>query len=91
MLNNLPPITYHITSTGLARLVQPINYYCEQQYDYVITSSWIRDRTKSDAWKREYPISWQFYHDIDNEFELIKQFEPNEYNFGPIIKIYKIK
>jgi hypothetical protein len=91
LLKNMPEITYDLTSTELGRKVETPDYYRKNGYDYVIHNSELSYFLNNPLWREKYPKSAKFYDSLDNEFELIKTFEPSLTNSGSTIKIYKIR
>ena len=87
---NLPAITYDLTSTELGRKARAIDYYRSHGYEYVITSSDITWVASNERWAKKYPEAASFYHSLDRELKLIKQFDPGLTRSGPTIKIYKL-
>ncbi|MCC7353732.1 MAG: glycosyltransferase family 39 protein [Anaerolineae bacterium] len=85
----------------------PIQYYRDQGFQYLITSSFISDNLRADPNRRE------FYVSLDRELEIVQEFRPNKGDIelpfvldeiygpivsqwqrerpGPVLKIYKIK
>ncbi|MEW6418482.1 MAG: glycosyltransferase family 39 protein [Nitrospirota bacterium] len=91
LLNNLPDITYDLTSTELGRNIKGLEYYRNQGYDYIIISSGITWVAWNENWAKKHPVSADFYRSLDQELELIKFFAPSRTRNGPVIKIYKVK
>jgi hypothetical protein len=89
-LQNIPPITYDITTTELGRKIEPIDYYKKSGFGYYIYAEDIASRFKEPAWREKYPNSASFYDSIDRAFILIKEFDPSKTRSGPRIRIYRI-
>ncbi len=100
--------TYELFMVGLSGLSEyPLQYYRDQGFDYLITSSFIGNIQRVDPNKRE------FYASLDRELEMVQAFWPNKdgtdppYIFdeiygpivsqwqrerpGPVLKIYKVR
>jgi hypothetical protein len=84
-----PPVKsrYHrIVYLGFLALTK----YKVDQFDYIVLSSYAYDRFLTD--EERYPRHAQKYKDFFSEYELIKEFIPDNKNIGgPVIKIYKIR
>ncbi len=91
MLRNMPEITYDITSTELGRRVESTEYYRNNGYQYFIHNAGLRWRIEDPLWRNKYPKSAAFYDSVDQEYALIKSFEPSPTRSGSTIKIYKIQ
>lgn len=91
LLKTLPDITYDLTTTERGFKVADLDYYINNGYQYVITSSNSTWRFELPEWKNEFPKSSAFYERVKTDCSLIKSFEPSTYRMGPIINIYSIK
>lgn len=91
MLNNLPSVTYDLTSTELGKKVKNIKYYRENGYDYIVTSSDITWLAENEKWANTYPESAMFYKSLKKEFKIVKDFNPGVTRSGPRIVIYKVE
>jgi hypothetical protein len=91
LLENMPEITYDITTTELGRKVESIEYYRNNGFDYVIHDEGLKFRIRDPNWRKTYPKSVVFYESLDKEFQLIKIFRHIATSSGPTIKIYKVK
>ncbi len=91
LLKTDPKITYDITSTELGRKIESIEYYRNNNFDYIIHNEGLKFRLTDPNWRIKYPKSVEFYESLDEEFELIKTFTPTRTNSGSTIKIYKVQ
>jgi 4-amino-4-deoxy-L-arabinose transferase-like glycosyltransferase len=91
LLNNLPEITYDLTSTELGTKAKSPEYYRKNGYDYVITSSLVKWRAYNDKWASQYPEAANFYKSLDKGFQVVREFKPSLTRSGPTITIYKVK
>jgi len=91
LLNNPPEITYNLTSTELGRKAKSIEYYRNNDFDYIITSTHITAKAYNKKWAGKYPIAAKFYRSLDKEFTIVKEFTPGLTRSGPTITIYKVK
>ena len=86
-----PRYELHPTVWGLT--VQDAGYYAERCFDYIITSSIISDRYRSDLNRQRFPKSARFYDHLDGDSRLQKVYvvEPIEWHRpGPTITVYKL-
>jgi hypothetical protein len=90
LLENLPDITYDITTTELGSDVECPDYYRNHGFDYFIHNQDLEYRFKNPAWRERYPKSALFYDSLDREFTLIKTFSPSATRSGHTIQIYRV-
>ena len=90
LLQNMPEITYNITTTELGRQLESVEYYKENGFDYFIHNEDMIYRIDDPLWRDKYPKSAQFYDSFKHSYTLIKSFDPSPTRSGPDIKIYKI-
>ncbi len=90
LLNSLPNVTYDLTSTELGTKVKSIEYYKNDEYNYIVTSSYITWKAYNNKWASKYPVAANFYRALDKEFTKVKEFKPNLTRSGPIITIYRV-
>ncbi len=90
LLQNMPEITYDITSTELGRQLESVEYYKENGFDYFIHNEDLHYRIVDPLWREKYPKSAQFYDSFKRVYSLVKSFDPLPTRSGPPIKIYKI-
>jgi hypothetical protein len=91
LLKNLPDTTYNLTSTELGTNAKTSEYYRNNEYDYVITSSFVSWRAYSRQWAEKHPVAAEFYRSVDKTFPIVKRFEPTATRSGPIITIYRVR
>lgn len=91
LLQNMPEITYDITTTELGREVESFDYYRENGFDYIIHNASLRSWLEDPAWREKYPKSAEFYENLDQQFSFVQSFEPTATRSGDTIKIYKVK
>lgn len=91
LLKNMPEITYDLTSTELGRRVEMPDYYKRNGYDYFIHNRDFRFRIDDPLWRQKFPKSAKFYDSFDQEFKLIRTFNPSATRSGSTIEIYKIR
>jgi len=91
LLKTHPGVTYDITSTELGRVVESVDFYKVNKYNYFIHDGDQVFRTNDPLWRNKYPKSAAFYDAIDHSFTLIASFEPSPTRSGPSIKVYKIQ
>jgi 4-amino-4-deoxy-L-arabinose transferase-like glycosyltransferase len=73
--------------------VHPLLYYIENGYQYaVVHSDWYGPYFKTGSQQSiNFPSFHQFYHELFERGELIKEFTPEDGNRpGPVVKIFKI-
>ena len=91
LLETDPKISYDITSTELGTKLESVEYYRNNNFDYIIHNEGLNFRLKDPNWRRQYPKPVEFYESLDGEFELIKTIPPTRINSGSTIKIYKVR
>jgi 4-amino-4-deoxy-L-arabinose transferase-like glycosyltransferase len=88
-----PRYDLHSTVHGLA--VQPLEYYLEHCFDYVVTSSFVTNRFAPGAAARaRHPDSGAFYDQLANDprFELVHQESAVAWrSSGPTITVYRVR
>lgn len=85
---------YDIHSTVWGINVEPLDYYPDNCFDYVIISSQNSRRFASPQQAIDYPVSAAFYQNIANheEYELAYSIDPTQWKSqGPEIDIYDVK
>ena len=84
---------YNLYSTVWGLGVEPLSYYPEHCFDYVVVSSQNSRRFSSPDQVAEYPISAEFYSNIaiHPRYELVRSFHPAPWEVqGPAIDIYAV-
>lgn len=66
-----------------------LNDYYSEDYQYLVISSQIYNRFFAEP--DRYPAEVSFYNELLNDGVLLQQFEPNNFQGGPIISIYDIQ
>jgi hypothetical protein len=90
LLQNMPEITYDITTTELGRHLESVEYYQHNGFDYFIHDYDLNYRIKDPIWREKYPKSALFYDTFEKSYTLVKTFAPSSTRSGPTIKIYRI-
>jgi 4-amino-4-deoxy-L-arabinose transferase-like glycosyltransferase len=91
LLENMPEITYDITTTELGKNLHSPDDYAKNGFDYFIHNEDFKDKSQNPEWRTRYPRSADFYDSFDKHFELVKSFSQSCTRSGPTIKIYKVK
>lgn len=71
---SLPEELFHITSENFLA-IKPLSFYLTNQYDYLITSSYLYDRFAAE--KELYPQFNDFYQDLFTHYKQVAIFKPN--------------
>ena len=90
LLQNMPEITYDITTTELGRNVRNTEYYRKNGYDYYVHDGDLQFRVEEPQWRAKYPESAAFYEQYASSFTLVKAFYPSKSRSGSPILIYRI-
>ena len=85
---------YDLYSTVCGLGVEPLSYYPDHCFDYVVISSDNSRRFSSPGQAAEYPMSAAFYSNISTHprYELVRSFHPAPWEIqGPAIDIYAVE
>lgn len=85
---------YDLYSTVWGLGVEPLSYYPDHCFDYVVISSDNSRRFSSPGQTAEYPMSAAFYSNISThqQYELVRSFHPAPWEIqGPAIDIYAVE
>jgi 4-amino-4-deoxy-L-arabinose transferase-like glycosyltransferase len=89
----LDPVAYRLVRLklpvpGTPERTRDLARLREQGVEYVVTSSRVRDRVMAAA--ADYPGLADFYRQLDQRGELVKEFRPGPGERGPVLELYRI-
>ena len=92
LLQTVPSKSYDITSTQFGLVVQSVEFYIENNFQYFVLSEGMKRSRTSDSFALRNPEVAIFYSflDNDNRIELITKIEPGPKNKGQVFLIYKV-
>jgi 4-amino-4-deoxy-L-arabinose transferase-like glycosyltransferase len=85
---------YDLHSTVWGQAVEPLSYYVNHCFDYVITSSFNTMRYQDAQAQQLFPKSYQFYTQLpqDPRFKAVYRIEPKAWQrTGPEIAVYRVQ
>ena len=92
LLQTVPKESYDLTSTQFGLVVQTVDFYIANDFQYFIISEELKRSRSSNWFASRKPDVARFYRslDSDNRIELIKKIEPGPKNRGDSFLIYKV-
>jgi hypothetical protein len=89
----LDPVAYRLVRLklpvpGMPERTRDLARLRAQGVEYVITSSRVRDRVMAAA--ADYPGLAEFYRQLDEQAELVREFRPGPGERGPALELYRL-
>jgi hypothetical protein len=88
LLKSVPDVAFDITSTQRGLNLETIEYYRENEFDYIIVCESVESVFRTKDGKKRYPDSECFYKRVRNELTFLKSITPGKYNSGDYFYIY---
>ena len=90
LLESVPEISYDITSTAFGENIRDFPYYVDHGYRYIILLGDVQDYYRSEEGMAVDPHRGRFYRDVAEKGALLKEFGPDTYHRGEVIRIFEI-
>jgi len=85
--------TYELYSTVFGIQVKDVQYYVQNCFDYVITSSYVTRRFQDPSHRGRFPESAKFYQQLETDPHFRSVFEAKPVHWqssGPVIRVYEV-